>query len=134
MWDLMGKQTGRPVHDLFGGAFRSSVGYFHFLQGATIDELVADAQHAVSLGAPVFYLKLGLGERHDLESASCAPSRARVGVRAPARGPRRGRRAVHARGRVSEPLRAISPRRSALGLSERTCVARSTATRPKVGR
>jgi L-alanine-DL-glutamate epimerase-like enolase superfamily enzyme len=74
MWDLMGKQTGRPVYDLFGGAFRESVGYFYFLQGSTVEELVADAQHAVSLGAPVIYLKLGLGERHDLEATAAVRS------------------------------------------------------------
>jgi L-alanine-DL-glutamate epimerase-like enolase superfamily enzyme len=74
LWDLMGKQTGRPVYDLFGGAVRDSVGYFYFLQGRTIDELVADAEHAVSIGAPVIYLKLGLGERHDLEVTAAVRS------------------------------------------------------------
>ena len=58
LWDLMGTQTGRPAYDLFGGAFRESVGYFYFLQGATVDELVSDARLAVSIGAPVLYLKL----------------------------------------------------------------------------
>jgi muconate cycloisomerase len=64
----MGKQTGRPVYDLFGGEQRPSVGYFYFLQGGTVDELVADAERAASIGAPVVYLKIGLGERHDLEA------------------------------------------------------------------
>lgn len=70
MWDLMGKQTGRPVYDLFGGAQRDAVGYFHFLQGGTVDELVADARQAVAAGAPVFYLKIGLGEQYDLEATA----------------------------------------------------------------
>ena len=74
MWDLMGKQTGHPVYDLLGGAFRESVGYFYFLQGTSIDELVADARHAASIGAPVIYLKVGLGERHDLEATAAVRS------------------------------------------------------------
>ncbi|MDX6567483.1 MAG: hypothetical protein QOH15_61, partial [Gaiellales bacterium] len=74
LWDLMGKQTGRPAYELFGGAFRDSVGYFYFLQGSTVEELVADAQHAVSIGAPVIYLKLGLGERHDLGATAAVRS------------------------------------------------------------
>lgn len=74
LWDLMGKQTGRPVYDLFGGAQRESVGYFYFLQGSTVEELVADARQAVSVGAPVIYLKVGLGERHDLEATAAVRS------------------------------------------------------------
>jgi muconate cycloisomerase len=74
LWDLMGKQTSRPVYDLFGGAYRESVGYFYFLQGSTVDELVDDARHAASIGAPVIYLKVGLGERHDLEATAAVRS------------------------------------------------------------
>lgn len=74
LWDLMGKQTARPVYDLFGGAFRESVGYFYFLQGSTIEELVTDARRALAVGAPVIYLKLGLGERHDLEATAAVRS------------------------------------------------------------
>ncbi len=66
-WDLMGKLTGRPAYELFGGAHRDAVGYFYFLQGATIEEIVADAAHAKSIGEPVIYLKIGLGETYDLE-------------------------------------------------------------------
>lgn len=67
-WDLMGKLTGRPAYDLFGGSQRAAVGYFYFLQGKSIDEIVADAAHAVSIGEPVIYLKIGLGEDYDLEA------------------------------------------------------------------
>jgi muconate cycloisomerase len=70
LWDLVGQQTGLPVYDLLGGAQRASVGYFYFLQGATVDELAADARRAAAIGAPVIYLKVGLGERHDLEATA----------------------------------------------------------------
>jgi muconate cycloisomerase len=70
MWDLAGKQTGHPVYDLLGGAHRESVGYFYFLQGSTIDELVADARQAAAIGAPVVYLKVGIDERHDVEATA----------------------------------------------------------------
>ena len=64
--DLQGQATGRPVWDLLGGAVRQSVGYFYFLQGETIDELVADAKFAVSQGHPVIYLKVGIGPDRDV--------------------------------------------------------------------
>ena len=47
LWDLAGKATGRPVHQLLGGAVRSDVGYFGFLQGETVEALVQDAVEAV---------------------------------------------------------------------------------------
>ena len=74
LWDLAGKVTGRPVFDLFGGAQRAAVGYFHFLQGGTVEELVADAERAVAAGAPLFYLKVGLGERYDVEATAAVRS------------------------------------------------------------
>ena len=67
LWDLAGKITGRPVHDLLGGARHASVQYFYFLQGESADELAADAARAVEQDAPLVYLKVGRGEAIDLE-------------------------------------------------------------------
>ena len=64
--DLQGKLLGRPVWDLLGGARRESVGYFYFLQGDSAEALAADAARAVSEGHPVLYLKVGVGESHDI--------------------------------------------------------------------
>ena len=67
LWDLAGKITGRPVHDLLGGPRHSDIGYFYFLQGESADELAADAARAVEENAPLVYLKIGRGETTDLE-------------------------------------------------------------------
>jgi muconate cycloisomerase len=66
--DLQGKLLGRPVWDLLGGQRRRDVGYFYFLQGETIEALVADAKHAVLTGEQVIYLKVGMGREYDLEA------------------------------------------------------------------
>lgn len=66
--DLQGQVTGRPVWDLLGGAVRDHVGYFYFLQGKTIDELVADARHGVAEGHPIIYLKVGIDPDRDVEA------------------------------------------------------------------
>ncbi|MEO0618956.1 MAG: mandelate racemase/muconate lactonizing enzyme family protein [Pseudomonadota bacterium] len=81
--DLAGKLLDRPVWDLLGGARRQDVGYFYFLQGDTPDELAADARHAVSEGHPIIYLKVGVGEAHDMEAvekvrAAIGPTRLRL--------------------------------------------------------
>jgi muconate cycloisomerase len=67
MWDLQGKLAGLPVHRLLGGAHRKAVGYFYFLQGDTAEELAQDAAKGVAQGERVFYLKVGRGEKLDLE-------------------------------------------------------------------
>lgn len=67
MWDLLGKIQKKPVHKLLGGAHRKEVGYFYFLQGDTAEELARDAADAYARGERVFYLKVGRGEKIDLE-------------------------------------------------------------------
>ena len=68
--DAQGKHLGRPVWDLLGGAVRGDVGYFHFLQGDTIEALVADAKAAVAAGQPVIYLKVGIGPEYDVAATA----------------------------------------------------------------
>ncbi len=64
--DLQGQATGRPVWDLLGGAVREHVGYFYFLQGKSVEELVADAKVAVAQGHPIIYLKVGIDPDRDV--------------------------------------------------------------------
>ncbi len=64
--DLQGQATGRPVWDLLGGAVREHVGYFYFLQGQSIEELVADAKVAVARSHPIIYLKVGIDPDRDV--------------------------------------------------------------------
>lgn len=75
--DLQGKLLGLPVWALLGGAVRSSVGYFYFLQGSSTEELVADALKGVGAGEPVLYLKVGISPEYDM--ANVRAIRAAVG-------------------------------------------------------
>jgi muconate cycloisomerase len=68
--DLQGKALGRPVWDLLGGARRASVGYFYFLQGDTVEELVEDAKAATAGGHPIIYLKVGIAPDRDVEATA----------------------------------------------------------------
>jgi len=64
--DAQGKHLGRPVWDLLGGAVRGDVGYFYFLQGDTIEAIVADAKSAIAAGQPIIYLKVGISAEYDI--------------------------------------------------------------------
>lgn len=50
LWDILGKATGRPVHQLLGGKVRDKVRVFANITGATVEEHVAKARAAVDQG------------------------------------------------------------------------------------
>jgi muconate cycloisomerase len=79
LWDVIGKATGSPLHQLLGGAFNDVVDYFGFPQGDTADELAADARRLAEAGYSVIYMKVGRGERRDLENVEAV--RAAIGDR-----------------------------------------------------
>jgi muconate cycloisomerase len=70
LWDLLGKATGRAVHQLLGGAVRERVDYFGFPQGETPRELAEDAARWAKAGCKVIYVKIGRGDEMDLEIAA----------------------------------------------------------------
>lgn len=73
LWDIMGKATGKPVHKLLGGAFRSDVlAYATGLYFTDMDRLVAEAveeaQSYVTVGFKAIKMKIGLGSiERDIE-------------------------------------------------------------------
>ena len=67
LWDLMGKATGRAVHELLGGAVRDEILHFGFPQGETPEEIAAEAIEMADTGCGVIYVKVGRGDTLDLE-------------------------------------------------------------------
>ena len=79
LWDVMGKATGRAVHQLLGGAQRSEIQYFGFPQGDTAEELAEEARLLAESGCEVIYVKVGRGDALDL--AIVEQVRAVIGTR-----------------------------------------------------
>jgi len=67
LWDVMGKAAGQPVHALLGGAVHDTIRYFGFPQGATPEEIAAEAGEMVKAGFGVIYVKVGQSDAIDLE-------------------------------------------------------------------
>jgi muconate cycloisomerase len=69
LWDAMGKATGRPAHELLGGAVQDEIQYFGFPQGETAEETAAEAKTLADSGCEVIYVKVGRGDTLDLAIA-----------------------------------------------------------------
>jgi len=69
LWDVIGKATGRPVHELLGGAVHDEIQYFGFVQGDAPEELAGDAKALADAGHDVIYVKVGRGAELDIAIA-----------------------------------------------------------------
>ncbi|WBU64799.1 mandelate racemase/muconate lactonizing enzyme family protein [Paracoccus aerodenitrificans] len=66
LWDIIGKATGKPVHKLIGGAFRTEVqayatGLYFIDMDRVTEEAVEEAQKFVNEGFRAIKMKIGLG-------------------------------------------------------------------------
>ncbi|BAT58062.1 L-rhamnonate dehydratase [Variibacter gotjawalensis] len=66
LWDIIGKETGKPIHKLIGGAFRTEVqayatGLYFIDMNRLTEEAVEEAQKFVSEGFRAIKMKIGLG-------------------------------------------------------------------------
>jgi glucarate dehydratase len=63
LWDICGKDCGRPLYKMLGGARRPSVNYAHYVRWDLDSSTVADqAREGVERGYSVFYMKAGVDE------------------------------------------------------------------------
>lgn len=71
LWDLRGKEAGKPVHELLGGAYRQEIPcYVSGLPAPTIEGRVALALEWKSKGFRAIKMALGYGVKEDLANLS----------------------------------------------------------------
>lgn len=58
-WDIVGKASGQPLVNLFGGRVRDEVEFFYYLSRKSPADMGADAAAGVTAGFRTFYLKVG---------------------------------------------------------------------------
>ena len=81
LWDLVGQAAGRPLHQLWGGAVRDEVDYFGFIQGGSAEELAASARALRAEKFSVIYMKVGCGEKSDVQNVQAVRSAIGPGVK-----------------------------------------------------
>lgn len=67
LWDILGQMAHLPLYALFGGAYRSSQPIMYFLPNADLEDMVSEAQAAVTQGYGTIYIKVGIEETRDIE-------------------------------------------------------------------
>lgn len=70
LWDLVGKQCGKPLYKIWGGAFRKKIPYYGSLTrtpGITPEEIAKQSVELVNRGFKTLYLKIGLDVEEDIE-------------------------------------------------------------------
>lgn len=77
LWDLCGKDCGKPLYRLFGGALRLSVAYFLYLAVGAPDEVAEQCRAGVERGYDCFYVKVGVDAA--AEEAMLAAIRTAIG-------------------------------------------------------
>lgn len=65
LWDIVGKATRRPLHQLLGGALRDRISMYAWIHRKDTAAMVADALDFKARGFNVFYLKIGIGRSRD---------------------------------------------------------------------
>lgn len=61
-WDIVGKLSGQPLVNLFGGRVRDEVEFFYYLSHKPASEMADDAAKGYAEGFRTFYIKVGSGE------------------------------------------------------------------------
>jgi L-alanine-DL-glutamate epimerase-like enolase superfamily enzyme len=67
-WDAAGKLTGKPAHQLFGGAARDTVDFYAYPLGKLPQQVADQAAAMCGRGFSVVYIKVGMGDSRDLEA------------------------------------------------------------------
>ena len=73
LWDVMGKSTGKAVHELLGGSLHSKIDYFGFPNGDTPEIIAKEAKDFADQGHKVIYVKVGQNDKTDLEIVRQTP-------------------------------------------------------------
>jgi L-alanine-DL-glutamate epimerase-like enolase superfamily enzyme len=68
LWDIVGKCCGQPLHNLWGGAFRTQIPYRGDVAFTDPEDMAEQAKGLVSRGFMTLGFKVGFGDDEDVEA------------------------------------------------------------------
>ena len=63
LWDIYGKETNKPIHQLIGGNLRDNVDYFYYLNWDNPKNFYKQCEDGLMKNYNVFYLKVGKNQQ-----------------------------------------------------------------------
>jgi len=66
LWDLVGKSCGKPLYQLWGGAFRKKIEYYGSIDRSHPEDVAEQTAQLVKEGFRTLYMKVGFDEDEDL--------------------------------------------------------------------
>ena len=67
LWDIIGKACDKPLHKLWGGAFRREIPFFGSVSRTNAKDMAEQAESLVKRGFKTLYAKVGFKTLEDLE-------------------------------------------------------------------
>jgi L-alanine-DL-glutamate epimerase-like enolase superfamily enzyme len=67
LWDIVGKASRKPLHEIWGGAFRRRIEYYGAISRTNPKDIAEQAKELLDEGFKTLYLKVGFDPEEDLE-------------------------------------------------------------------
>lgn len=74
LWDIIGKATNRPIHELMGGAIHDRIDHYCWIQRKDPALMADEARTGREQGFTVFYIKVGIDPKSDIEAVEAVRS------------------------------------------------------------
>lgn len=66
LWDLVGKASGQPLYQVWGGAFRKRIEFYGPVDRAAPEDVAEKAKVRIAEGSNTLYMKVGFDEEEDV--------------------------------------------------------------------
>ncbi|MEM3692536.1 MAG: mandelate racemase/muconate lactonizing enzyme family protein [Candidatus Bathyarchaeia archaeon] len=67
LWDIVGKSSRKPLHEIWGGAFRRPIEYYGAISRTNPNDIANQAKELIEEGFRTLYLKVGFDPDEDIE-------------------------------------------------------------------